>query len=83
MLSTEVLPLLLIRLALGSGGSVLEPANTGFIRHGESFSQLLTEATPIGPRCYQNLSMKTHNRWRLPKKQKFPYSLPTKQKEGT
>jgi len=36
-------------LALGSGGSVLEPAGTGFIRHEGSFSQLLTEATPIAP----------------------------------
>jgi len=36
-------------LALASGGSVLEPAGTGFIRHGGSFSQLLPEATPTAP----------------------------------
>jgi len=43
------LPLSLIRWALGSGRSVLEPAGTGFIRHGGSFSQLLTESTPTAP----------------------------------
>jgi len=36
---TEVLPPSLIGLALGSGGSILEPAGTAFIRHGGSFSQ--------------------------------------------
>jgi len=45
----EALPLSLIGLTLPSGGSVLESAGTGFIRHGGSFSQLLTEATPIAP----------------------------------
>jgi len=47
----EVLPPLLmgLGLALASGGSVLEPAGTGFIRHEGSFSQLLTEATFIAP----------------------------------
>jgi len=35
--------------ALASGGSILEPAGTGSVRHGGSFSQLLTEATPIAP----------------------------------
>jgi len=43
---TEALPRLLIGLALASGGSILEPAGIGSIRHGGSFSQLLTEATP-------------------------------------
>jgi len=46
---TEVLPLSLMGSALASGGSVLEPAGIGFIRHGGSFWQLLTEATPIAP----------------------------------
>jgi len=46
---TEALPLLLIGLALGSGGPVLELPGTGFIRHGGSFSQLLKKATPIAP----------------------------------
>jgi len=46
---TEVLPSLLIGLAMGSGGSILEPSGTVFIRHGGSFFQLLTEATPIAP----------------------------------
>ena len=36
---TEVLSLSLIGLALASGGSILESANTGFIRHGGRFSQ--------------------------------------------
>jgi len=36
-------------LALASGGSILEPAGTQFIKHGGSFQQLLTEATPIAP----------------------------------
>jgi len=44
-----VLPPLLIGLALASDGSILEPGGTGFIRHGGSFQQLLTEATPIAP----------------------------------
>ena len=46
---TEALPLFLIALALASSRSVLEPAGTGCIRYGGSFSQLLTEATPIAP----------------------------------
>jgi len=33
---------------------------TGFTRHGGSFSQLLTEATPIAP-FYQNLATQTRN----------------------
>jgi len=44
---TESLPPSLIDLT--SGGSVLEPAGIGSVRHGGSFSQLLTEATPISP----------------------------------
>jgi len=55
---TEVLPVLLIALALASGGSVLEPASNGFIKHWGSFLQLLTEATPIASLpskpCYTN-----------------------------
>jgi len=47
--TTEVLPPLPIGLALASGRSVLEPASTGFNRHGGSFLQLLTEAAPIVP----------------------------------
>jgi len=39
----------MIVLALASGVSILELAGTGFVRHGGSFSQLLTEATPIAP----------------------------------
>jgi len=42
----EALP---IGLDLASRGSVLELAGTGFVRHGGSFWQLLTEATPIVP----------------------------------
>jgi len=45
----EALPPSLMRSALASGGSVLEPAGTGSIRHGGSFWQLLTEATPVAP----------------------------------
>jgi len=45
----EALPLSLIGLALASGGSILELAGTGCIRHGGSFWQLLTEATPTAP----------------------------------
>jgi len=55
---TEVPPPLLIGLALLSGGSVLEPAGTSFIRHGASFWQLPTEATPVVPQlpkpCHAN-----------------------------
>jgi len=45
----KALPLSLIGLALSRGRSILEPDGSGFIRHGGSFSQLLTEATPIAP----------------------------------
>jgi len=62
---TEVLPPSPIGLVLASGGSISEPAGTGFIRHGGSFLQLLTEATPIAPLlpkpCHQNLATQTHN----------------------
>jgi len=55
---TETLPPSLIGLALASSRSVLEPAATGFIRHGGSFSQLLTEATstalPLPKPCHTN-----------------------------
>jgi len=46
---TEELSPSLMGLALASGGSVLEPPGTGFIRHGEIFWQLLTEAIPVAP----------------------------------
>lgn len=32
---------------LASGGSVLEPAGVGSVRHWGSFWQLLTETTPV------------------------------------
>jgi len=55
----EVLPPSLIGLALASGRSVLEPADTGLIRHGVSFSQLLRESHPCSPhRC---LGTQSHN----------------------
>jgi len=54
----EALPPSLIGSALASGGSVLEPAGTGCIRHGGSFSHLLTEATPIAPPATKILSCK-------------------------
>jgi len=47
--TAEALPPSLKGLALASGRCILEPAGTGFIRHGGSFSQLLTEATPTAP----------------------------------
>jgi len=58
----EPLPPLLMGLALASGGSVLEPACTGCIRHGGSFKQLLTEAASVVS-CYQNLATQTQYRW--------------------
>jgi len=57
---TEALPPSLIGLALASSGSVSEPASTGFIKHGGSFQQLLTEATPIVPPLPKPC-MQTHN----------------------
>jgi len=55
----EALPPSLIGSALASGGSHLEPSGTGCVRHGGSFWQLLTEATPIAPPlpkpCHANL----------------------------
>jgi len=55
---TEVLPPLPIVLPLASGGSILEVAGTGFIRHGGSFLQFLTEATPIAPHSTKTLPRK-------------------------
>jgi len=46
---TEALPPSPVGLVVASGGSILETAGTGFIRYGGSFSQLLTEPTPIAP----------------------------------
>ena len=45
----EVLPSSLMGLALASHVSLLEMAGTAFSRHGGSFWQLLTEATPTVP----------------------------------
>jgi len=45
---TEALPSSLMGMALVSGRSVLKLAGIGSIRHGGSFSQLLTEATAVG-----------------------------------
>jgi len=42
---SEALRPSLLGLDLASDGSILDPAGIGFIRHGGSFSQLLTEAT--------------------------------------
>jgi len=54
---TETLPpLLMIGLALANRGFVLELADIGFIRHGGSYLQLLTEATPIAPPATKTLS---------------------------
>jgi len=61
----EVLPPSLIGLALASGGSVLEPAGTGCIRHGGSFSQLLTEATPMAPPLPKPCHANPQHRWKL------------------
>jgi len=58
----EALPPLLFDLPSATSGSVLQPANTGLIRHGGSFSQLLTEATPIAP-LLPNLATQIHNNW--------------------
>jgi len=46
---TEALPLSLMGSALASSRSILEPARTGSVGHGGSFSQFLTEATPVAP----------------------------------
>jgi len=48
-IATEVLPLPLMGLALASGGSFLELAGVGSVGRRGSFSQLLTEATPVVP----------------------------------
>ena len=44
---TEELPLMLMGSALARDRSILEPVGIGSIGHGGSFSQLLTEATPV------------------------------------
>jgi len=45
-------------LALASGGSVLEPADTGSVRHRGSFQQFLAKATlaptPLPKPCHTN-----------------------------
>jgi len=56
----EVLPPLLMGLALASSGSVFEPAGIGSIRHGGSFLQLLTEATPVSPSATKTLQRKSN-----------------------
>jgi len=56
----ELLPPLPIGLALASSRSVLQLAGTAFVRRGESFWQLLTEATPKAT-CYQNFATQTNN----------------------
>jgi len=61
----EVLPPSLIGLALASGGSVLEPAGTGFTRPGGSFLQLLTEATPMAPPLPKPCHANPHQRGNL------------------
>jgi len=43
--------------ALASGRSILEPAETGSVRHGGRFWHLLTEVTLLPH--YQNLAMQT------------------------
>lgn len=57
----EKLPPLLMGSALASRGSVLEPGGLGSIRHRRSFSQLVTEATPVAlplPKpCQANLTL--------------------------
>lgn len=47
---------LLMDLALASGRSMSKPPVTGSTGHGESFWQLPTESTPVGPCHYQNLT---------------------------
>jgi len=61
---TGVLPPSLIGLALASSESMLEPAGTGSVRHGGSFSQLPTEPTAIAPPHYRNLATQTCNTWK-------------------
>jgi len=74
---TEALPPLLIGLALASGGSILELAGTGFIRHGGSFSQLLTEATPIAHPATKTLPCKpTTKMQKANTRGFFPFSPP-------
>ncbi|PKU39851.1 hypothetical protein llap_9848 [Limosa lapponica baueri] len=52
-IDVDVLPLLLMgSVTLASGGSVLEPAGIGSVRHGGSFWHLLIEDTPY----YQHLA---------------------------
>jgi len=53
-----VLPPSLAGLDLASCGSICELDGTGFIRHGGSFSQLLTEATPYSPPTTKTLPHK-------------------------
>ena len=45
----EALPLSLMGSALASSRSILELAGIGSVRHGGSFWQVLTEATPLAP----------------------------------
>ena len=71
---TEALPPWLTGLSLGSSGSVLEPANTGFIKHRGSFSQTLTEDTPIAPPATKTLQHKPITNSNLRTHGEFPYS---------
>lgn len=58
----EALPLSLLGSALASGGSVLEPAGIGSLRHGESFWQILTKETPVAPPAAKTLPCKPNSR---------------------
>jgi len=55
----DALPPSLMGLSMASSGSILELPGIGSIGHRGSFSQLLTQATPVAPSCYQNLAMQT------------------------
>ena len=55
---TEVLPPLLMGLALASGGSVLELAGTGSVGHGGKLLAASRNTTPVAS-CWQNLATQT------------------------
>jgi len=67
----EALPLSLIGLALASSESISEPTGTHFIRHGGSFSQLLTGATPIAPPTTKTFPRKPTTKFYPPEVSRF------------
>lgn len=59
---SEILPTLLTSSALASRASILEAAGNGSVQHGDTFWNLLTEATPSATLTTKTLPYKPNTR---------------------